>query len=112
LQYESRKLLPTSSELTIVAPDEALVAMSPTGNLGSCRKVTVERDTYEVPFDDAVQAFVLSCLNRFETLLTKLGRLAADPNARQERQELQEAMRRELHAAENVIKAFGTHDPI
>jgi len=74
--------------------------------------VTVEGDTSEVPFDDALQAFVLGCLQRFETLLTKLGRLAAQPNARQERQELEEAMRRELHAAENVIKAFATRDPI
>ena len=73
--------------------------------------MTVERDTSEVPFDDALQAFVVSCLHRVETLLTKLGRLAADPNARQERRELEEAMRRELHAAENVIKAFATRDP-
>jgi hypothetical protein len=73
--------------------------------------VTVERDTCEVAFDDALQAFVLSCLHRVETLLTKLGRMAADPNARQERQELEEAMRRELHAAENVIKAFATRGP-
>ena len=63
-----------------------------------------------MPSDDMVQALVLSCLERFETLLNDLGRLAADPHAHQQLQRVQAEMRRELEAAEKTIRS--PHDPL
>ena len=61
-----------------------------------------------MPSDDMVQALVLSCLERFETLLNDLGRLAADPHGHQQLQRVQAEMRRELNAAEEALRE---HDP-
>jgi len=62
-----------------------------------------------MPLGEAVEARVLTCLERVEKLLDDLDRLAADPSGRPQHQRLQAEMRRELESAEKAIKA--AHDP-
>jgi hypothetical protein len=52
-----------------------------------------------------VQALVLSCLERVASLLQELDRLGADPHGHHQRQRVRAAMRRELEAAEDAIRA-------
>jgi len=63
------------------------------------------RDTRAMSLDDTLEDRLLACLERMETLLNDLDRLADDAEG-QEHQQIRAEMRRELEAAEKAIRAI------
>jgi len=66
------------------------------------------RDTRAMSLDDTVADRLLARLERVETLLNDLDRLADDSDEQEQHQRIRAEMRRELEAAEKEIGAI--HD--